>query len=235
MAAYSIVFLDADNTLFDFDASEHAALCKAMAAFSLPFPPEAEDYYKRVNIGLWKQYEMGETTQEKLCVKRFEKLLSFLRADETQGEKVNQTYERFLSQSSILLPGALDFCRRLSRHCPLYLLTNGIAAIQESRMALSPIRPYISRMFISQFLGYRKPQKEFFDRVFEALHITPAEKKKIVMAGDSLHSDILGGQNAGLDTIWMNFSGAALEGNIHPTWEAASFDEMEKIILGRGF
>ena len=51
------------------------------------------------------------------------------------------------------------------------------------------------------------------------------------MAGDSLHSDILGGQNAGLDTIWFNPGHAAGDASIRPRYTAHTYDEIAALIL----
>ena len=230
MARYTRVFLDADDTVFDFGASEHFSLHQVMAAFSLPFPEEAERYYLAVNAALWKQYEQGGISQDALCVKRFEMLLTYLQRDTAPAAKLNAAYAEALSCSSVLLPGALDFCRRAAVCFPLYLLTNGVAFIQQRRVALSPIRPYLSGVFVSQQVGWQKPQKEFFGAVFRTLGMTEADKRQAVMIGDSLHSDILGGRNAGLDTVWLNMRGASADESIRPTYTAHSFEELTELL-----
>lgn len=230
MARYTRVFLDCDDTVLDFGASEHAALHEAMAAFSLPFPEEAERYYRAVNAALWKQYEQGGISQSALCVERFRRLLTHLGQCPETAETLNETYAEALSRSSILLPGALTFCRRAAKCFPLYMLTNGVAFIQERRIAASPARECFSGVFISQRLGRQKPQKEFFQAVFDALGMGEEDIRQAVMIGDSLHSDILGGQNAGMDTVWLNFNGKAGEESIRPTYTAQNFDEICQLL-----
>lgn len=232
MPRYPIVFLDADNTLFDFTASQYASLKETLIRFSLSFSDEIAETYDRINIEVWGEHEKGKLTREALCRLRFERLLSLLDSDPALADQVNEDYEKRLESSSILLPGAEGFCRELSRECQLYILTNGMEAVQKSRLALSPIRPYIARMFISQSLGWQKPTKEFFEAVFAALPLPKERRKEAVMVGDSLHSDILGGLSAGLDTIWFNPGGASPEENIRPLYTARTFEEIKKLILG---
>ena len=50
--------------------------------------------------------------------------------------------------------------------------------------------------------------------------------------GDSLSSDILGGNQAGIDTVWFNPHGTALKGPAKPTYTAAMYTEIEAIIAG---
>jgi 2-haloacid dehalogenase len=87
----------------------------------------------------------------------------------------------------------------------LYLVTNGITTVQESRYALSGIERFFKDMFISEELNVSKPNKKFFDIVFVRAGI--ANLKRVLIVGDSLTSDIAGGNNAGIATCWYNPSG----------------------------
>ena len=62
--------------------------------------------------------------------------------------------------------------------------------------------PYFDHVFVSESLGYRKPEKAFFDTCRAPLPGVAAEE--CVMIGDSLTADIAGGKNAGMKTIWYN-------------------------------
>ena len=48
------------------------------------------------------------------------------------------------------------------------------------------------------------------------------------MIGDAQTTDILGGQNAGIDTCWYNPK--AKKGRYVPTYEIKYFEELEKIL-----
>ena len=91
---------------------------------------------------------------------------------------------------------------------------------------------YIEKMYISQAIGFQKPTKAFFDHVFDDLKLTEAQLKAAVMVGDSLNSDIRGGINAGIDTIWYHPKGNESPAPLCPTWQARSLEEIGRIILG---
>ena len=57
-------------------------------------------------------------------------------------------------------------------------------------------------LFFKHALGVEKPNVEFFERMFET--IDPVEKDQVLIVGDSLTSDIRGGNNAGIQTCWYN-------------------------------
>ena len=109
---------------------------------------------------------------------------------------------QFLVQASFILDCALEICKKLSGNYSLYLVTNGTKIVQKGRLSGSPIMKYIKDVFISEEIGFNKPQKEYFDYVLE--HIEEKDKTKILVVGDSLSSDIAGAENSGLDSCWVN-------------------------------
>lgn len=54
-----------------------------------------------------------------------------------------------------------------------------------------------------------------------------------MVVGDNLSSDILGGNRAGIDTIWYNPHAAPLTGPALPTYTAKDFAAIETIISGK--
>lgn len=225
---YDIVLLDADMTLWDFEASEKCALGDVTRSLGVEITPEMEAYYHKVNDHMWHLFDLKEIGREELTTRRFAEYLTFLGIEGDPAE-VNHRYEQFLGSYSIMLPGAEEMCRRLAEHCPLYILTNGLHTAQTGRFEKSPIKPYIREMFISQDMGTQKPDKEYFDKVFAAIGLT--DKSRAVMVGDSLYSDIKGGINAGVDTIWYNPRHKAPDPEIPPTYEADTMEKIIKIIL----
>lgn len=232
MPRYTTVLSDADQTLFDFHAAEHLALCQVMEAFQLPVHEESIRFYVETNRGLWKLFDQGGISQAALGVERFARLLAHLGGEREKGAEMNLAYELALGQHGILLPGALELCEKLSMHCDLYILTNGMTRSQTGRLNHSAIKKYIKKMYISQELGCQKPQKAFFDHVFADLGLQGDALKKTVMVGDSLRSDIQGGINAGIDTIWYHPEGNESPFPLTPTFEAKSMDDILSVILG---
>ena len=93
----------------------------------------------------------------------------------------------------------------LSKTHNLYIVTNGVASTQQIRIGDSGLQPYFKDIFISELLGSQKPQKEFFDHCFE--RIPDFDPSLALIIGDSLTSDIKGGNNAGIETCWFNPDG----------------------------
>lgn len=204
---YDWVLLDADRTLFDFDRSEHESIRKTLKEYGLPNDDKTVDLYLEGNLACWAAFDRGELSQDDLGRERFARLLTRLGVSGPDPEEMNLRYLRGLAQAPYLLEGAEELCRLLKPYCTLVIVTNGLTVAQKGRLERSALREYIDHLFISQEMGCQKPEKEYFRRVFDALGIGEAEKDRTVILGDSLTSDIQGGINAGIHTIWLNAGG----------------------------
>ena len=228
MIRYPIVLLDADNTLYDFDAAEHKALCKVLTERGYSTDPETLQVYLDINTELWEAFARGEVTQEFLLVERFRRFARQMGGSH-DPVRFNADYIGALATNADLIPGAEEFCAHLvEMGCRLAIVTNGAAAAQRGRYVRSGLGKYIPEVFISQELGVNKPDPLFFDCVCRNMGIT--DRAAAVVVGDSLSSDILGGNRAGIDTVWYNPHNKPLSGPARPTYTAAGFAEIEVII-----
>ena len=225
---YQYVLIDNDNTLMDFSAAEKAALRGTLTACGLPTDEDTLAAYHRINDSLWKALERGETTQARLKVERFADFFGALGYD---GDPVAMArdYEAALGRQAHLLDGSLDLIRSLHGKCRLFIVTNGLAAVQKSRFGACPLAPYFEACFISEEMGCAKPAKQFFDRVAAAIEgFDPADA---LVIGDSLTSDIQGGINAGLDTCWYNPAAKPAPVGMPITYTVTTHAEIRAILL----
>ena len=198
---YRFILLDADNTLFDFDACEKTAFYQTMEGLGITPTEAMYQGYQEINDACWKQLEKGQITREELQRLRF---LRFAHRFSLSLDPIdaNCRYIENLSKLGILIPGAVDFVKALSEMAKVYIITNGIARVQHGRFKDCPLLPYIQRIFISEEIGAAKPDKAFFDRVADM--IPDFDTTKAIVIGDSLSGDIKGANNARLDCIWYN-------------------------------
>ena len=230
MIRYPYVLLDADNTLYDFDLAEHKALGKVLEERGYPTDPATRSIYLEINVSLWDAFARGEVEQEFLLVERFRRFVQRMGGSH-DPVRFNSDYINALASNADLIPGALEFCAHLRElGCTLAIVTNGASVAQRGRYSRSPLRAYIPTLFISQELGVNKPDPLFFDHVCRTMEI--GDRSRAVVVGDSLNSDVLGGNNAGIDTIWYNPHRKPLNGAAKPTYTAAEFAEIEAIIAG---
>ena len=224
MKKYTTLLFDADETLLDFPASERAALKGVLEHFSVPYTEELRATFSSINLALWKQLEKGLVTRDVIRLRRFEQ---FARAAKISADpkEMSALYVELLGQSCFVLEGAAELCKRLSEKYELYIVTNGIGIVQQSRLAKSGLLPCFKGVFVSEEIGSQKPDKKFFDFIFEK--IPEKNKEKVIIIGDSMTSDILGGINAGIDTCFFNPWGR--EEIYKPTYTVSSYHELESL------
>ena len=107
---------------------------------------------------------------------------------------------------------------------------NGIGQVQRGRMAGSEIRPYISGLVISEEVGAAKPNPLMLEKGMELARVT--DRRRALMLGDSLTSDMAAAGNAGVDACWFNPKGAANDRGVPIAYEIASLDEVDAILDG---
>jgi len=224
---YELVFLDADETIFDFKRAESYAVGQAFDQFGLELTQRAALDYEEINKGLWRIFEKGEMEQEFLKVERFRLLFLRLGAD-VDARLFSEAYIEWLSRASFLIEGAEDLCRYLSGKYKLAVITNGIKKVQDSRIGKSAIRKYLSALVISEEAKSSKPSGGIFDYACRLLSFH--DKKKMIIVGDSLSSDIKGGIDYGIDTCWANLASLKNESGLVPTYEIRSLEELRRIL-----
>lgn len=72
---------------------------------------------------------------------------------------------------------------------------------KEIAIAMGGISEMIESIVGKQFVGFGKPDSQMFIFAYEHIKSSGIEKKDILMVGDTLHTDILGGNKFGLDTV----------------------------------
>lgn len=227
---YTYILLDSDNTLMDFDAAEDYALGKTLAELGCPCTEREKQAYIEINTALWEMFNQGLVTRENLMVDRFRRFFEKMDFPKADYDMVSRRYKKNLGSCADLIPGALEFCREMSKEGELYILTNGDLQVQNDRFSVSPLRQYVRNIFISEETGYQKPQKEYFEYVFE--RIPGFDIKKAIMIGDSLTSDIAGANNAGLVSCWYNPHGKTCDKNVQCDYMVEDYEQMKRVIRG---
>ena len=220
------LFLDLDDTILDFHQAERIALAATLRSFGVEPEPDVMERYHIINQWHWEQLEKGLMTRDQVQTGRFAVLFREL-GKPVDPKECTARYQENLSKGHFFLPGAEDAVKRLSQKYRLYLASNGTASVQHGRLQSADLYRYFEGIFISEELGANKPSRAYFDACFAA--IDGFDPARALMVGDSLTSDILGGKNAGLPTVWVN-PGHKPCGNIAPDYEIESLAQLEKLL-----
>ena len=220
------LFLDLDDTILDFKKAEYVAIGKTIGEFGLEPTDEVRQRYHRINKWHWEQLELGTLTRTEVLENRFAVLF------EEYGMTVDaaacaRAYEKNLSVGHWFLPGAEEAVDALSKKYRLFMASNGTASVQKGRMTSANLYRFFETVFVSQEIGHNKPSKAYFDACFARIPGFDPEKAMIV--GDSLSSDIKGGLNAGIKTVWVNPEHKPW-GDIRPDYEIEFLSQLEELL-----
>lgn len=225
---YNVLLFDADNTVLDFDKSEEQALQRAFELCGVKYDTDVLTVYRRNNIAQWQRYERGEISRDEVLLNRFLLTLDELAIKNCNVNKLADEYEKYLHFGFYQIEHAREVLEELQKSCDLYVVSNGVLSIQNSRMKGSGLEKYFLRRFISEEIGVPKPNVEFFNRSFA--QIPNLKKSSTLIIGDSLTSDVQGGINAGIDTCWYNPNGAKNNTQIVPSYEISDLRQLLEIV-----
>ncbi|SFI01741.1 MULTISPECIES: YjjG family noncanonical pyrimidine nucleotidase [unclassified Bacillus (in: firmicutes)] len=225
---YEVIIFDADETLFDFKKSEKYALKNTMLACNIKYD---ESYhlkiYKAINTAIWKELEDGLITQKNLNVERFKRLSNKLNTKLDEVE-LAQLYMKHLSNASFLYDESITLVESLHQEYRLSIITNGLKDVQDNRIRKSTIAKYFEDIVVSEDVNVSKPDSKIFEHALNNLKHT--DKNKVLMVGDSLTSDIQGGNSFGIDTCWFNPNQIVNTSELKPTYEISNLMELKKIL-----
>ena len=220
------LFLDLDDTILDFHKAERIAISKTIREFGVEPTEEILTLYHGINKWHWEQLELGALTREEVLVNRFGVLFEKL-GKTVDAVACARAYEKNLSQGHWFLPGAEEAVDALSKKYRLFLASNGTASVQKGRMTSANLYRFFETVFVSQEIGHNKPSKAYFDACFAT--IPGFDQEKAMIVGDSLSSDIKGGINAGIKTVWVNPEHKDC-GDIRPDYEIEALSQLEALL-----
>ena len=227
--AFKTILFDVDDTLLDFKENEDQALTKTFSKLNHCFSPEDRRQYKMYNQHLWQQYENGVITRSYLLQIRFKNFFKKEFNEEISNKQVTKIFLNFLAQGHQKIQGATQLLADLrAAGCCLFVASNGLPAVQRQRLQDANLLSYFQALFVSDKIGYQKPAKEFFETAFQ--QIPAFDRKSTMIVGDSLSSDIQGGLNAGIQTVWFNPEHKKNPTVITPDYEISELIELEKVV-----
>lgn len=222
-----IVLLDLDNTLIDFNECARHSIINIFNELGFAYTEKVFETFICENVKIWKRLEKGEITKAELRANRWNIILGKLGTD-YDGTIIEEMFENGVAQGAYAVDGAYELLDYLHPKYELYIVSNGFRHVQESRLRIGGFRKYFKDIFLSEDIGIQKPAKEFFDYCFEKLK--QPEKEDVILIGDSISADIIGGLNYGIDCVWFNKNGDELPDDIKPTYVVDKLCDIEKIL-----
>lgn len=220
------ILFDLDDTLFDFSKAERAAVKRTLTELGVDVCERHLNRYSEINLAQWKLLEQGKLTRSEVKVRRYELLFEEFNINKDAAQ-TTAIYENYLSKGYYYIDNAKAVLETLSKVYNLFVVSNGSTTVQYGRISSSDLESYVKGIFVSQEVGYNKPDKRFFDYCFNK---TGINKNETIIVGDSLSSDIQGGINCGIKTVWFNRKKEKNNTPVVPNFEINDLIELPDLI-----
>lgn len=222
---YNWVLFDADETLFSFNS--YLGLTSMLKRYGIEFTREDYEAFQAVNKPLWVAYQNNEITAQDIQTRRFAKLSAQTGID---ALRLNQELMAEMALVSKPLDGVMAMLEQLYGKVKMGIITNGFTELQQKRLANTKTERFFDIVVVSEQIGAAKPDRQVFDYAFTLMD--QEDRTKVLMVGDTLASDVLGGNNAGIDTCWFNPTKSKNQTQIRPTYEVSSMSRLIEIVKG---
>lgn len=226
MNTYEWILFDIDETLLHFD--DLSGLTLMFSKLGIEFTKEHYHEYQIMNKSLWTEYQNGNITISQLKATRFH---SWAIKTQMEIEFLNQSFFAAMTEISKPLEGAISLIQSLKNKNRLGIVTNGFSTLQDARLTQTGLKNHFEVIVMSEQVGIGKPHPEIFEHAL-ALMGNP-NPSKVLMVGDNLDADILGGFNAGLHTCWINHHNIKITKNIKPTYQVSCLTELECLLRAK--
>lgn len=224
--SYDLLLFDLDDTLFDFPETEKHAFHKTFVKHGIEDSvKQYRESFHSINQELWHELERGNVSLDELKTERFAKLFTLHQLPFNPSD-FGHKYLQQLAQEVHLIEGVAELFSNLN-DVRLAVVSNGFHEVQVSRVQKSILHNSFEAIITSELAGCQKPNINIFDYAFEQLQVE--DLTRVLMIGDSLSSDIQGGNNVGIDTCWFNPKKVRNESSAIPTYEIHHWDEFSSI------
>ena len=220
---------DIDGTLLDFSKAEEYGIRKCFEIFGLgECTDEMLLRYSKINRKYWEALERGELTKPQVLTGRFEEFFSTEGIECNRIEEFNLEYQYRLGDKVFFCDNGLETVTSLKGKVKQYAVTNGTFVAQQRKLTQSGLIDIFDDVFISDKIGHEKPSIEFFNAVQEK--IGDFKESEVMIIGDSLSSDMKGGNNAGIICCWYNPHKAVNKDNIKIDYQIENVSQVIEIL-----
>lgn len=219
------VLIDIDDTIFDFEKCSKNSFLKTLEKFNLKFKEEDFSYFNKVNDILWTKQKLGEINIKEVFIKRDYLMGKYFNLDIEKG-LFNDLFVKFLYDEIEMVDGIEDLLLYLSDKYKIFTASNGIFKMQENRLKKSNLDKYFDNVFVSDKIGFEKPDKKFFQKIMD---LTKFSNDDLIMIGDSIKSDIIGAKNSKIKSIYFNKEDKKISDK-NFTYQVKNLSEIKKIL-----
>jgi putative hydrolase of the HAD superfamily len=231
MKEYRNLFIDLDDTLYDFSAASREAFKETYEQLHYERYFDSFEHYMEIytpyNLEMWRLYCEGKITKEELNRRRYSYPLEAVGVNDQKlaAEFCREALGRIPTKGN-LVSGATELLEYLRPKYRMFILSNGFKELQSRKMHTAGIDIYFDALILSEDIGVNKPNRELFDY---ALQKTGSHLEESIMIGDMFETDITGAANIGMQQIYFNPKGK--KGHpFTPTYEVNDLLQIKEIL-----
>ena len=197
------LFFDINDTILDYDLCAVDTVRRACECLGVPYSQAVQNEYRAADDALWARQKAGELTIPQVLDLRNAHMMEYLGL--TDGMSFQEAFIAAFAESCDLVEGAAEVLKAAKeRGYPVYSASNGFLEVQTNRLQKAGVLQYFDRLFVSETIGYEKPDSRFFEY---CLRETGYGADEVLMIGGSVTADIKGGLNAGWNVCYLNRHG----------------------------
>lgn len=201
------VLFDLDDTLVDHQFSSHHGLLALTEQYECLRQPSFESL-KQAHADCLEIFHekaiQGLMSLEAARVERFQYLFAHYGSPISKEEAIPITTlfrEAYLAAERVI-PGALGLLEHLkSQNIKIGIVTNSVIVEQVAKLKRCALEHLIDVMVTAEEAGTAKPAPAIFQMALDRLQCQPAD---VLMVGDNWWADVVGANQLGIRTLWLN-------------------------------
>jgi putative hydrolase of the HAD superfamily len=204
--AYKHILFDLDGTLWDFHLNSKETLEDLFQSINLASYLNCDfntfhEKYVDINAKYWLLYGEKKISKDQLRYGRFNDTFRIFDYENIElAKELNDSYIQRAPHKTNLISGCIEALDYLNPKYDLHIVTNGFPEVQHIKLNNCGLTNYFKKLFISEDIGYNKPDQRIFQHIFDALK---TDAKECIMIGDNWEADIEGAKGVGMDYIFV--------------------------------
>ena len=208
--SFKVLFWDLDGTIIDSHKAVANSLLHCFKGLGIEdkYSQEMVDDFYVINSNFWGNLGVKYKTIDEILKLRFVEFFTKhnIVVDPIEASKY---YEEESSKTLFPFENVIEILNDLKGKYKMYATTNGKAYVQRNKLKTAGIINLFDAIFISENVGFNKPDAKYFEKIFE--FIGDYKKEEILIIGDTLNSDIAGANNAGIKCCYYNIKNEPID------------------------
>lgn len=235
---YKKILFDLDNTLVDDDENRKYAIEQILLERNDIVNRDILNSFVELDNQFWKdraerkikdpyKFKSNEDRTKWIRAQRF--INYFKNISFEEAVEINKKYVSYLSKNVVPIKDAEEILKYLyKKGYEIFIVTNGPGKAANDKLTKLNAHGYIKDTFSSDEAGHMKPHREYFENFFK--EIGYYKKEDMIIIGDELEKDILGGIKNGIDSCWFNLNRQENTTNFIPNYEIHNLIELKNIL-----